>query len=127
MPLPLVGKIISDLLQADPATPAALDAIQHLIDPRPLRQPAQLTSEILLQRLAALLSPASQGGVHILRNIPHEHVWRPGRLASEAAARALTPVRGDIPLASRAVNLWHLDGPRMASAVAHFAPGTRVI
>ena len=52
----------------------AFDAIQHLIDTRPLRQPAQLTSEVLLQRLSTLLSPALQGGVHILRNIPHKHV-----------------------------------------------------
>lgn len=44
VPLPLFGS----LLQADPATPTALDAIQHLIDTRPLRQPAQLPSEVLL-------------------------------------------------------------------------------
>ena len=75
MPLPFLGEVIGGLLQADPATAVAFDAIQHLIDTRPLRQPAQLTSEVLLQRLSTLLSPALQGGVHILRNIPHEHVW----------------------------------------------------
>ena len=75
MPLPLFGEVIGCLLQADPSTGVAFDAIQHLIDTRPLRQPAQLTSEVVLQRLSTLLSPALQGGVHILRNIPHEHVW----------------------------------------------------
>ena len=75
MPLPLLGEIIGGLLQADAATAMAFDAIQHLIDARPLRQPAQLPSKVLLQRLSTLLSPALQGGVHILRNIPHEHVW----------------------------------------------------
>jgi len=75
MPLPLFGKVIGGLLQADPATAMTFDAIQHLIDTRPLRQPAQLPSEVLLQRLSTLLSPALQGGVHILGNIPHEHVW----------------------------------------------------
>jgi len=75
MPLPLFGKVIGGLLESDPATATAFDAIQHLIDARPLRQPAQLPSEVLLQRLSTLLSPALQGGVHILRDIPHEHVW----------------------------------------------------
>jgi len=75
MPLPFFGEVIGGLLQADPATAMTFNAIQHLIDTRPLRQPAQLPSEILLQRLSALLSPALQGGMHILRNIPHEHVW----------------------------------------------------
>ena len=75
MPLPLLGKVVGGLLQADPATAVAIDAIQHLIDTRPLRQPAQLDSEVLLQRLSTLFSPALQGGVHILRNIPYEHVW----------------------------------------------------
>jgi hypothetical protein len=52
---------------------------------------------------------------------------RRGQRASQRAARALTPgVSGSTLLASRAVNLWHLDAPRMAAAVAHFAPGVRV-
>lgn len=87
MPLPLFGKIIGGLLQSDPATPTALDAIQHLIDTRPLRQPAQLTSEVLLQRLSTPLSPALQGGVHILRNIPHEHVWHAYIMLSSVVIR----------------------------------------
>jgi hypothetical protein len=53
---------------------------------------------------------------------------RRGQRAAKAAARALTPgVSGNTLLASRAVNLWHLDTHRMAAAVAHFAPGVRVI
>jgi hypothetical protein len=52
----------------------AVDAIQHLIDTWPLGQPAQLPSKVLLQRLATLLSPALQGSVHILGNIPYQHV-----------------------------------------------------
>jgi hypothetical protein len=42
-------------------------------------------------------------------------------------ARTLTPVSGDTLLASRAANLWRLDAERMAAAVAHFAPGVRVV
>ena len=87
MPLPLFGKIIGGLLQADAATAMAFDAIQHLIDTRPLRQSAQLPSEVLLQRLAALLSPALQGGVHILRNIPYEHIWHAYIMLSSFVAR----------------------------------------
>jgi hypothetical protein len=53
---------------------------------------------------------------------------RRGQRAAKATARALTAgVSGDTLLASRAVNLWHLDTVRMAAAVAHFAPGVRVI
>jgi hypothetical protein len=47
------------LLQSGPATTTAFDAIQHLIDTRPLRQPAQLTSEVLLQRLSTQTQPAA--------------------------------------------------------------------
>ena len=53
---------------------------------------------------------------------------RRGQRAGKMTARALTPgVSGDTLLASRAVNLWRLDAHRMAVAVAHFAPGVRVI
>ena len=53
---------------------------------------------------------------------------RRGQRASQRAARALTPgVSGSTLLASRAVNLWHLDTHRMAAAVAHFAPRVHVI
>jgi hypothetical protein len=53
---------------------------------------------------------------------------RRSQRAGQAASRALTPgVSGSTLLASRAVNLWRLDAPRMAAAVAHFAPGIRVI
>jgi hypothetical protein len=52
---------------------------------------------------------------------------RRGRRAGRVAARALTPVSGDMLLASRAANLWRLDTDRMTAAVAHFAPGVRVV
>jgi len=53
---------------------------------------------------------------------------RRGQRTAKAAARALTPgISGGTLLASRAVNLWHLDSHRMAAAVAHFAPGVRII
>ena len=53
---------------------------------------------------------------------------RRGRRAGKVTARALTPgVSGDTLLASRAANLWRLDTDRMTAAVAHFAPGVRVI
>jgi hypothetical protein len=53
---------------------------------------------------------------------------RRGQRARKVTARALTPgVSGDMLLASRAANLWRLDTDRMTAAVAHFAPGVRVI
>ena len=52
---------------------------------------------------------------------------RRGRRAGRVTARMLTPVSGDTLLASRAANLWRLDTDRMTAAVAHFAPGVRVI
>jgi hypothetical protein len=52
---------------------------------------------------------------------------RRGRRAAKATARTLAPVSGDTLLASRAANLWRLDTDRMSAAVAHFAPGVRVI
>ena len=53
---------------------------------------------------------------------------RRGRRASRATASALTRgVSGDTLLASRAVNLWRLDGHRLSAAVAHFGPGVRVV
>jgi len=62
------------------------------------------------------------------RSIRYVGVARRGQRAGKVTARALTPgVSGDTLLASRAVNLWRLDAHRMAAAVAHFAPGVRVI
>jgi len=53
---------------------------------------------------------------------------RRGRRASRAAASALSlGVSGDTLLASRAVNLWHLNTHRLSAAVAQFAPGVQVI
>ena len=52
-----------------PGRPAALDPVQHLIDAGPLGQPPQLAGQELLQRLAAPLGPALQGGVDVVRNI----------------------------------------------------------
>jgi hypothetical protein len=52
---------------------------------------------------------------------------RRGQRAGQVTARTLTPVSGDTLLASRAANLWRLDADRMSAAVAHFAPGVRVI
>jgi hypothetical protein len=52
---------------------------------------------------------------------------RRGQRAGQVTARALTPVSGDMLLASRAANLWRLDTDRMTAAVAHFAPGVRVV
>jgi len=52
---------------------------------------------------------------------------RRGQRAGKVTARTLTPVSGDTLLASRAANLWRLDADRMSAAVAHFAPGVRVI
>jgi len=52
---------------------------------------------------------------------------RRAQRAGKVTARALTPVSGDMLLASRAANLWRLDTDRMTAAVAHFAPGVRVV
>ena len=79
------------------------------------------------ERVAAVFGrkicgPSTRGGTH------PPLAGRRGQRASQRAARALTPgVSGSALLASRAVNLWHLDAHRMAAAVAHFAPGIHVI
>lgn len=64
----------------------------------------------------------------VRRKHTHPSAGRRGRRASQTAARALVPnVSADTLLASRAVNLWRLDPARMATAVAHFAPGIHVL
>jgi hypothetical protein len=52
---------------------------------------------------------------------------RRGQRAGKVTAGALTPVSGDMLLASRAANLWRLDTDRLTAAVARFAPGVRVV
>jgi hypothetical protein len=100
MPRPLFGKIVSGLLQANLTTSAALDAIQHLIHTWALRQPAQLTREELLQRLAAPLSPPLKSGMNILRNITDQQVRHayimlslalPGKAARNATTQSDRP------------------------------------
>jgi hypothetical protein len=48
------------------------------------------------------------------------------RAVARVTAQALTPVSGDILMASRAVNGWRLDSDRLAAAVGRFAPGVQV-
>ena len=97
MPRPLFGKIVGGLLQANLASSAALDAIQHLIDAWALRQPTQLTGKELLQRLTPPLSPALKGGVHILGNVTDQQVRHAYIMLSLAfpgkTARNATPLR----------------------------------
>lgn len=92
MPGAVFSEIVSGLAQAHPATATAIDAIQHLIDARPLRQPPQLRGKELLQRLAASLGPALQGGVNIVGKVSYQQVrhayimlsaalWRQGHRA----------------------------------------------
>jgi hypothetical protein len=106
MPRPLFGKIVSGLLQANLASSAALDAIQHLIDTWALRQPAQLTGKELLQRLAAPLSPPLKSGMNILRNVTDQQVRHAYIMLSLAlpgkATRDATPLRVTVcPAAKR--------------------------
>ena len=64
----------------------------------------------------------------VRRKHAHPPARRRGRRVTRAAARTLAPkVSPDTLMASRAVNLWRLDPGRMAAAVAHFAPGIRVL
>ena len=60
----------------EPDTPTAvsLDAIEHFVETRLLCQALQLGSEILLERLAALLSPPLKRSVDIGWEITNEHV-----------------------------------------------------
>jgi hypothetical protein len=97
MPRPLLGKIVSGLLQANLATSAALDAIQHLIHTRALRQPAQLTGKELLQRLTPPLSPALKSGVHILGNVTDQQVWHAYIMLSFAFSRKAAEGATDQP------------------------------
>jgi hypothetical protein len=87
MPRPLFGKVVGSLLQANLASSAAPDAIQHLIDTWALRQPAQLTGKELLQRLTPPLSPALKSGVHILGNVTDQQVWHAYIMLSFAFSR----------------------------------------
>jgi len=102
VPGPLFGKIVSGLLQANLASSAALDAIQHLIDTWALRQPAQLTGKELLQRLTAPLSPALKSGVHILGNVTdqqvrHAYIMLSFALSCKAAKDAQTTQSDCLP------------------------------
>lgn len=74
MPFPLSSKVLGGLLEAHPATLMTLDALQHLINARAPRQPAQFTRQVLLQRLAALLGPALQSGVHVVGDVADQQV-----------------------------------------------------
>ncbi|MFJ5772746.1 hypothetical protein [Streptomyces sp. NPDC093094] len=49
-----------------------------------------------------------------------------GRTA-RAVGGALVPVPFEVLMASRAVNGWRLDTPRLAAAVTHFAPHVRMV
>jgi len=60
--------------------------------------------------------------------VHRQHAHPPARRRGQRIAGALAPsVSADTLMASRAINLWRLDAPRMAAAVAHFAPGIRVV
>jgi hypothetical protein len=90
MPRPLFSKIVSGLLQANLATSAALDAIQHLIHTWALRQPTQLTGQELLQRLTPPLGSALKSGVHVLGNVTDQHVWHAYIMLSFTLSRKAT-------------------------------------
>ncbi len=59
----------------EPDTPTAvsLDAIEHLVETRLLGQALQLGGEILLERLAAPLSPPLKRSVDIGWEVTNEH------------------------------------------------------
>ena len=52
---------------------------------------------------------------------------RARRLGQVARAAVPHHVSGDTLMASRAANSWRLDTDRLAAAVAHFAPGVKVV
>lgn len=119
--LPFFREIISRLLQADTATTVALDTVQHFIDTRPLSQPAQLAREVLLQRLATLLGSALQRGVHILGDIPYQHVRHAYIMLSLVLVRNSWPRRAPVSLARCKHSLR--DIRRSAWPVALFGGG----
>jgi hypothetical protein len=68
LPGPILRQVLDRLGQPDPAALAAVDAVQHLLQARPFRQPPQLCGQVLLQRLPAPLSPPLQesGGLFLV-------------------------------------------------------------
>jgi hypothetical protein len=59
------------LAQADPPATAVTDAVEDFVDGGSLGQPTQFAGQVLLQRLAAALGAALQGGVDVVGNIAH--------------------------------------------------------
>ena len=91
-PGPLLAEVFGGLAQAHLPPAAALDAVQDLIDARPLREPAQFTGEELLQGLAASLCPALQGGVDVVgkvsyQQVRHAYIMLSFSLAGKSATR----------------------------------------
>lgn len=61
-------------MQADPPPPTPRDPGKQLIDGRSLDEVSELGCQVLLERLAALLRPALQRGMNLLRDVPNENV-----------------------------------------------------
>ena len=73
--------------QPDPTTVAAIDPIEHFIEARPLRQPAQLSEEVLLQRLTSTLGPTLQRRMDIVGEISNQHIGHAYILLSQRQNR----------------------------------------
>lgn len=92
----VLGEVGCGLGEADPATVAAFDAIEYLVDGGSLGEPFQFGDEILLQRLPLALGATLQLRVHLLGEVPDKHVWHACIMLSPATEGnpAVSPGRG---------------------------------
>ena len=77
-----------------------LDAVQHLIDARPLGKSAQFTAEVLLQGLASPLSPALQGRVNVVGKVSYQQVRHAYIMLSSSPVGKATPRRAGFEFAT---------------------------
>jgi hypothetical protein len=73
--LPLVAEILDSLSEPDPPAAATSNSVKNFIETRLLGQPLEFPGEVLLERLATLLSSALKGGMNRVRHVPDEKVW----------------------------------------------------
>ena len=69
-----LGEVLRRLLQPDLPASTKRHPGEQLVHGRALCQASKLTCEVLLERLAALLCPALQCRVHLVRNVSYQHV-----------------------------------------------------
>jgi hypothetical protein len=104
--LPLVAEVLDSL--SEPDTPASVtsDSVKNFIDARSLGESLEFPGEVLLERLATLLSSALQGGMDCVRHVPDEKVWHAFIMQARGA------LRQGLPDATSSARDRHVGGTR---------------